>query len=230
MKFTKNPFKRIQRILITLFSSLCLSFGALFLSSCNKPLDLTEYVSEYRSNVFIHNDKDFSVKARSVEKEYPYVADGYKGELTHRTEIVITLPKGVEACSVRFSVDGKEYGGDASYDNVKQQFYFSCGANVSALHTLPLALTFCEEEKQLSLPSVRGNELTLQKAIDAVFSQEKELLKSLQNGKDFLGEIYVRLLYEDAPYFYVGVVDRNGNTTAFLLDGKSGKILAKRSS
>ena len=230
MKFQKKPFKRIRRTLILLITSLCLSVCTLFLSACNQPLDLTQYVSEYRSNVFVYTQKDFSVKARSVEKEYPYVADGYKGEITHRTEIFITLPKGVESCSVRFSIDGKEYGGDASYDNVKQLFYFSCGANVSSLHTLPLAITFCEEEKQLSLPSVRGNELTLPQVLDAVFSQEKELLKSLQNGKDFLGELYVRLLYEDAPYFYVGVVDRNCNTTAFLLDGKSGKILAKRAS
>ena len=230
MKFQKKPFKRIRRTLILLITSLCLSVCTLFLSACNQPLDLTQYVSEYRSNVFVYTQKDFSVKARSVEKEYPYVADGYKGEITHRTEIFITLPKGVESCSVRFSIDGKEYGGDASYDNVKQQFYFSCGANASSLHTLPLALTFCGEEQQLSLPSVRDDELTLPQVLDAVFSQEKELLKSLQNGKDFLGELYVRLLYEDAPYFYVGVVDRNCNTTAFLLDGKSGKILAKRAS
>lgn len=230
MKFQKKPFKRIRRTLILLITSLCLSVCTLFLSACNQPLDLTQYVSEYRSNVFVYTQKDFSIKARSVEKEYPYVADGYKGEITHRTEIFITLPKGVESCAVRFSIDGKEYGGDASYDNIKQQFYFSCGANASSLHTLPLALTFCGEEHQLSLPSVRDDELTLPQVLDAVFSQEKELLKSLQNGKDFLGELYVRLLYEDAPYFYVGVVDRNCNTTAFLLDGKSGKILAKRAS
>ncbi len=230
MKFQKKPFKRVKRAILALFAALCLSVTAFSLSACNKPLDLTEYVSEYRSNVFLYTQKDFSVKARSVEKEYPYVADGYKGEMTHRTEIFVTLPKGVEACSVRFIVDGKEYGGDASYDNVKQQFYFSCGANASALSALPLALTFGGEEQQLTLPSVRGDELSLGQAIDAVFSQEKELLKSLQKDRDFLGEIYVRLLYEDAPYFYVGVIDRNGNTVAFLLDGKSGKILAKRSS
>ena len=59
--------------------------------------------------------------------------------------------------------------------------------------------------------------------------QEKELLKTLTNGKEFAGELYVRILYENVPYFYVGVVDRKGNVTAFLLDGKTGKILAKRS-
>lgn len=44
----------------------------------------------------------------------------------------------------------------------------------------------------------------------------------------FAGEIYLRLLYEDAPYYYVGVVSKGGKTTAFLLNGKTGKLLAKR--
>ena len=47
-----------------------------------------------------------------------------------------------------------------------------------------------------------------------------------RNG--FAGEIYLRLIYEDAPYYYVGIIDRNGGILALLVHSESGKILARR--
>jgi hypothetical protein len=44
----------------------------------------------------------------------------------------------------------------------------------------------------------------------------------------FTGEIYLRLLYEDAPYYYVGVINRKGEITAFLVNATTGKVLAQR--
>ena len=44
----------------------------------------------------------------------------------------------------------------------------------------------------------------------------------------FSGEIYLRLIYEDSPYYYVGVINRNSEVNAFLLNAETGKILAKR--
>ena len=59
---------------------------------------------------------------------------------------------------------------------------------------------------------------------------ESELFSSMTDKYGFTGEIYIRILYEDFPYYYVGVIDRNGKTNAFLLNGETGKILAKRES
>ena len=38
----------------------------------------------------------------------------------------------------------------------------------------------------------------------------------------------MRLIYEDAPYYYIGIIDREGTIFALLVDSESGKILAKR--
>ena len=46
----------------------------------------------------------------------------------------------------------------------------------------------------------------------------------------FAGEIYIRLLYEEAPYYYVGIIDRSGGCNAFLMNAETGKILARRQS
>ena len=57
---------------------------------------------------------------------------------------------------------------------------------------------------------------------------ESELFSSLTDEYGFAGEIYIRLIFEERPYYYLGVIDRNGKITAFLLSAETGKILAKR--
>jgi uncharacterized membrane protein YkoI len=46
----------------------------------------------------------------------------------------------------------------------------------------------------------------------------------------FKGEIYFRLIYEGNPYYYIGIINRNGEITAFLINAKTGKTLARRNS
>ena len=229
MKTQRHFFKKlllpITRILLLVFTIFCL----LFASACKRELDLTEYVSEYRNNLLLYSGEDFSVRMQSVVKEYPYVADGYKGEQTKRVELIITPPQGTEHCEVRFYADGAEHSGEASYDSVKRHFYYSCTATAENAYTVPASLTFDGRDQEITLTSVKTDDLLpLQDVLRLAFESEKELLKKLTPNKEFEGELYVRLLYEDSPFFYVGIVDRNGKVTALLLDGKTGKVLAKR--
>ena len=107
----------------------------------------------------------------------------------------------------------------------------SCTAALSSARSLPIALTFDSQEFEVTAPSVLTDDMIpLQQLIERVFESDRELLKRLTAEKNFDGELYVRILYEDAPYFYVGVVDKSGNITAFLLEAKTGKVLAKRHS
>ena len=52
--------------------------------------------------------------------------------------------------------------------------------------------------------------------------------ESLTEGSRFAGEIYVRLLYDEGCFYYVGICDREGNTHAYLLDGTNGRVLAEK--
>ncbi len=218
-----------KRFFSTLLCLVIFLVSAASLCACNKKPVLTEYISEHRNNLFLYSGDGFFIKAQNTAREHPYVADGYKGEMSHRAELFITAPNGTQTCVIAFIADGIEHRGEASYDNVKQHFYYSCAADLSKAETLPLLVSFDGNEQEITLASVK-KEALLQPAelLSKLFSQEAELLKSLLHGKEFLGELYIRLLYENAPYFYVGVVDRSGNITAFLMDGKTGKILAKR--
>lgn len=218
----KRPFLRF-------LLCICLLCPAVLLCSCGKSPEPADYVSEHRSNVFVYSGQDFSVKAHAVAREYPYVADGYKGEMSTRAELFVYAPAGTESCVVYFVANGEKYGGDASYDSVKKQFYFSCSADLSSVTALPVSLTFNGEEREITAPSVRTDGLLhLKQVLNALFEVENELLSSLTEKSGLACELHVRLLYEDAPYYYVGVVDRKGNISSFLMDGKTGKILAKR--
>ncbi len=211
---------------------LCLaSFLVFAFSSCQSQIDYFEYVSELRSNIFRVQTEELSLRIFAVEKEYPYATDGVPREKSVRTEIYLTAPSGDKTCSIAFTVNEQEYGGEMSYDNVKAEYYYSCSLDVSALSAIDCTLTYGENVHTLTVPSVKtSGTITPQNALTLLTDTETELFASLTDKYGFAGEIYLRLIFEDSPYYYVGVIDRAGNTTAFLMNAETGKILAKRQS
>lgn len=222
----QSRFSRPIKALRFVFSLLCLSAC---LISCRKEVRYFDYVSELRSNVLLASNENFSLRIYSVTKESPYSADGVPRELHTRTEIWLVAPSGEQDCGVSFTVDGKPYGGDMSFDNVKAEFYLSCSLDSSALSQIDCTITYGETEYALSAKSVlEERTLSAETVLTNLVNAEAELFASMTDKYGFAGEIYLRLIYEDSPYYYVGVIDRNGKTNAFLINATSGKILAKR--
>ncbi len=206
------------------FFALCLGLGCK-----KKKIDYFEYVSELRSNIFCAQTEEFSLRAYAVEKEYPYSTDGVKRDVSVRTEIYFIAPSGDKTTAISFAVEGVSYGGEMSYDNVKAEYYYSCSLDVSALTQIDFTIDYGEETLTLCAPSVKTeNTLSPQTILQKLVEAEEDFFNALTDEFGFVGEIYLRLLYEDFPYYYVGIIDRNGNITAFLLNGETGKILAKR--
>ena len=219
--------KRISRILLVGLALLC----ALMLVGCKKRVRYENYVSELRSNILLAETETLSLRIYSVHKESPYAADGVPQERSPRTEIYLVAPEGDETCSIAFLVGGKEYGGEMSFDNVRAEYYFYCTLDTSACAEIVCKIQYGATENELTARSVRTeNTLSADKILDGLLHAEKPLFDSLTDRYGFAGEIYIRLLFESAPYYYVGVIDRSGNVTAFLINGETGKILAKRQS
>ena len=224
----KDRFFRIKTLLVGVATFFLV--GVIFLfSACSEKVDYFSYVSELRDNIFLANTQELSLRAYSLSKESPYVADGIVREVSKRTEIYLTAPSGDKEYELFFTVNGKRHGGDMSFDNVKGEYYYFCTLDVSALTQIEFELVCGEETTLLCANSIVGERtISPKQALQTVVEHEGELFQSLTDKYGFAGEIYMRLLYEDAPYYYVGIVDRNGNTTALLLNGETGKILAKR--
>lgn len=229
----RNSFSpSLLRKLAALLLCALACFGALLpLSACSKKVDYFAYVSELRDNIFLAEADGFSLRIFSLTKETPYATDGVPHETTTRTEVYLVAPEGSERCELTFTVGGKQYGGEMSFDNVKAEYYFSCTLNVSAESEITCIIKHGERELTFQARSVRSAQtLSPREILKALESKEQEIFKAMTDKYGFAGEIYLRLIYEDAPYYYVGIIDRDGNVTAFLINAETGKILAKRQS
>ena len=199
------------------------------LSSCKQEMDYFPYVSELRSNVFLAETNGFSLRVYAVTKESPYRPDGIPRERNTRLEAYLTAPEGNKTCRIFLSIDGQDFQGEMSYDGIKAEYFFSCSADVSQMSTLPCRIEYNGKTVALNAFSIRQNDtLSAQEILKTLQGLEVDLFTSLTDSYGFAGEIYIRLIYEENPYYYVGVIDRKGKVNAFLLNAQTGKLLAKR--
>ena len=61
--------------------------------------------------------------------------------------------------------------------------------------------------------------------MQTLIDTEKSLFDKWTDDYGFIGEIYIRLIYEDAPYYYIGLIDRNGKIVAFLMNAQTNAII-----
>lgn len=222
-----QPFTRKNRLFSALFCLLVL-ICTFFMPACKKGIDYLSYVSELRSNILLAQTDEFALRIFATQKETPYVADGVKREMTSRTEVYLTAPSGMQNYSVSFDVDGETYGGELSYNNVNGEYYFSCTLDLSQQTELTVMISCEKQTTTLVAKSVLSqNVLTPKNALYALIDAQQDTFSALTDEYGFAGEIRVRLIYEENPYYFIGITDKNGNTTAFLLSASTGKILAK---
>jgi hypothetical protein len=218
--------------LTSLFKSFLLLVALLiiaFFSGCKKEMDYLPYVSELRSNILLAKTNDFSLRIYAVNKENPYSPDGIPHECNTRVEVYLVAPEGNADCHLYFTLDGQEYGGEMSYDNVKAEYFYACTLDVSKVETLPCRIEYGKQSLELNARSIcQANTLSAQEILNKLKKVEGELFESLTDKYGFAGEIYIRLIYEENPYYYIGIIDKNGKINAFLLNAQTGKLLAKR--
>ena len=230
--FCKSARKTsLRRLFVSTLALLFLVAFFYLFPSCKKNEDYFSYLSEYRSNLFLAETEEFSVRIYALEKEHPFIADGGVGEKTKRAEVYITAKDGSESCKVTFHGNGNQYGGEASYDSVKREYFYSCAADLSTAASIPLALQFGDTVYEVTAHSIKqADTLSGEQILMCLQEQEVDLFRSLTDKNGFLAEIHLRLLYEEAPYYYIGIVEKTGKITAFLMDAATGTILAKRES
>lgn len=201
------------------------ALGAAALSGCNTQPDYTGYISEKRSEIYIYKDDIADITVHCVSREQPYNADGICGNMCDLVEIFVKLspvPESVEA-----ELGG--YSGEMNYQAVDERFTASYSAPAFNAEGIDITLNFGgESHTYRALSVLDSGVLSCEQVLNYAIEYDGELFKSLTKGRDFSGEIYVRLLYDEGCYYYVGVCDRNKNITAYLLDGGIGKVIATK--
>lgn len=195
----------------------------LFAAGCTNDIDYFEYVSERRHAIYMYEGDGESIKIYCSEKESPFLADGIKGNLSDLIEIYVTLDKNCDEANI--SGDGIT-GGEMSYMTVKDCWYLSYGGTLEGDEVI-VTIDADGEKESYTLIKVSAS-LTCEQALDCVTEYDGAAFEKLTQNGIFNGEIFIRLLYDDGCYYYVGICDGQGQIHAYLIDGESGRIIAER--
>lgn len=214
----------MKKFLCTLILGLIAAISVL--CACGaKGVDYTQFISEKRMQVYLYEDDALSVKIHVSVRESPYVSDGYCGAMENVCEVFVSFSESPQ--EVQIELGGTK--GEMSYMSVTDSFYLSfSGGDLG--ESAAVALTYGGQTKQLSAPSVLyDGVISCEDAVICASQYDNETFSALTNGNNFEGEIYVRLISDEGRcYYYVGVIDRDGNTSAYLVDGERGNIIAER--
>lgn len=219
----------MRKITIFILTFLCLTF---FLSACNKKDTLDNYVSELKSDVFIGESQTYSLKASYGYKEHPFNHDGISAEKVYK--LTIKIVKGVidgANYTVCLTLNEKDFNSQFKLDPVSNVHTASIEIDNFNLKEFDLTIQSASKSETVKLKSiVPKNAITYSQALQSLSEKQKDLISNYtdENGT-FLGEIHARILVKnEQPYWYIGLVSKDKNLKALLVDGLNGEVLAIR--
>ncbi len=211
--------KKFFIVLLLLLSTLTA------LPACARDIDYYDYVSQTRDNIYIYEDDAVQLKIYCGSREAPFNGDGITGEVSPFCEIYLRLSAQNESVNIYL----ENISGEMSYSAVKGCYYLSSGNAISKQSSLKTKVVIGKNEQEYVATSViYDGIIDSKKALDCVVEYKSELFKEMTQNNIFMGEIHIRLIYDDACYYFVGICDRTGKTIACLVDGATGKIIAER--
>ena len=205
----------------------------LSVGDCKENIDLSMYVSQNRKNIYKGESENYSVTVHSEERENPYVSDSFVGVLNNIVTIKIEGKNSkIDGEKVKFFIDKKEYNSSFNYNPINGKY--TSEIIVDKLpNTASLNLTIYKdnssEENIEVLSKLKGDTLSSEKILQAVSNYDNQTISQLFRTERVVCEIHIRLLNDDDKnYFYVGFIEEGGKTTAYLVDGQTGKVLATK--
>ncbi len=213
------------------FFPLSLAVFALPLfAGCGKAYDYTRDLSEVKRDIFLAETEDFSLTLSCGEREYPYASDGVACPMTSLCEISVKCKEYTGETVSVFVLGETEWGGEMSFRNVRDDFYYSSGLTEELKGPVSLRVEIGESVTEVVATSVKTEKtLSPEEALSCAVAAEKEYIKARMQGGEFAGEFRVRLLRREICYYYVGIVD-SARTLSLLLDAETGEVLARRES
>lgn len=215
------------------YSAFLLLLGLLpALAACGEQYDYTKHISEERRDIFRAETEEFTLTLSCVSREYPYASDGVACPMSDIVEISL-IPVKAELVDYRvyWVTETGDWGGETSFRGAFGDFFYSQSVERFPEDSVSLRVEWEDEVREITATSVK-NEATLSvsEVLSFAVEAEREHIERMTSGGSFCGEFYIRLLRRDRNYYYVGIVDTNGETLSLLLDSETGEVLARRDS
>lgn len=199
-------------------------------SACSNKLDVSGYVSELRLDIFSGESASYSVVAYSEKREYPFISDGSVGEVKSQLTIKLTQKQKAESGLKALAFFGnKEYEANFTYNVVNSSMIAVIEVDKFPSSSFTLSVVSQSGSENVTLTSLKHDEVISYKdALESVVEYDEDKAKNLFKEKG-LAEIHIRIMEsDDKNYYYVGLVEKEGKTSAYLVDGYSGEVLATK--
>ena len=222
----KNTIKKLLILFVTIISF------AFTLVGCGETVNLDEYISQLRLSVYEGESQNFKVVCYAEKRETPFNADGVVGEIKNAVIIKVSFLNGApNDANATLSYGSESYQTALNYNPVSEKSNATVYVeNLPSLPSINIEITSGDICEKVTLSSVIfDNTVTYSEALKSVINSDKEKSNRLFGGGEESAEIHVRLIRTDGKnYYYVGIVEKGGKTSAYLVDGETATILAKK--
>lgn len=223
--------KRVVKLLCAILLT-CSSVSLFFVSGCSSTPDYISYVSELRKDLFVGEQDGYTVVVYAGTKEEPAIFDGVKNQSKLYLGFKVILKE--ECCespTVNFEIGDKKYSANLEFNPVKSTLF--CETEVASLPEKSLTVEIVCKDNQVTLTTyskLKEDTISYKEALEKAVSKAQPFLKEHTQKGVLKAEIIIRLLCEnDRNYYYVGFVCDEGLKRAYLINGKTGEVLAEKS-
>ena len=197
------------------------------LAGCNSRTDYFNYASEVKEDIFCAETDRYTLSVSCIAREYPYIADGICCPKSNVVEISLTTTER-GAYEVYLTGD-TPIGGEMTFRTYAGDYFFSQSVEGFMKDKITLRIVKGDESEEVIATSVKNDKtLVPRDALARAVEAERDTIEAMTGKDGFAGEFYVRLLRRDTNYYYVGIINRQGETLSLLLDSETGEVLARR--
>lgn len=206
----------MKKISLIVFSLLLVIFS----TGCEKKIDYSNRISQLRTTILIGETENLSIICFAELREQPYIADGNVDEKVNTLIFKFTAKKSnQENVICKFQCEN-----DYSFELQKSDLVYGCVESiiVDSLPTNGLVISVNDKPVSLSAVDLSGA-ISFEDAIKSTKEKNSHLFDNVN-----CSELQIRLIYEnDTIFWFVGIIDAE-NTNAFLINGKTGEIIAEK--
>ncbi|MBR5900232.1 MAG: hypothetical protein IKZ38_02415 [Clostridia bacterium] len=224
----KSFIKKLGVVFLLLAVTFC---STLTFSGCKNQEDLTPYLSQLHDKVYL-GENEYSLKSVYGFKETPFLNDGKIGDKEWALNFTLKADETSQTeYLLQFKYNSTEYSKKFTLNAVKGALTCSIKIDEFTANEFMVELIVGSKSYPITMRStLPEGTLSYKDALSSLLKEQKTLIENYEdeNG-NFNGEIRLRVIVkDDKPYYYAGLIGKDGNLKALLIDGLNGKILAVR--